>query len=221
MPATKAYAQLPEPHLVLAWFCSFAGFVIWLHAEMSVVDFAVLVGCHVCCLPLLSRSVTPQTIAWLGGPICGTIIGLQVLDLCFDLLILRSRGGPEDAALEAGKLAFQYYHLVLNAGHVNAVLMCIIVAAGLGSLVGFSRSSPDLRRTWLTLGLCMVLGTGGYLVCVVTRYLKIRSAESFAMDLFDGWEMVLAARITLFICVMVTLPFVLSIGKHPDASKEF
>jgi len=221
-PAINARPQFPEQHLVLPWFCSFFGFVICLHAEMSAADFAVLVGSHVCCLPLLSRSVRPQTIVWLAGPIYGAIIGLQVVDLCFDFLILRSRSGTDNEALEAGKLAFQYYHLVLNAVHVNAILMCIILVAGLGSHVGFSRSSPDLRRTWLMLGLCATIGTGGYLVCVVSRYIKIRSAEDFSMELFDGWEMVLAARISLFICLVVSWPFLSAIATHADAAcKEF
>jgi len=205
---------------MIAWFCSLFGMLIWLHAEMSATDSALLVGGHVCCLPLLSQSVTPQVVTWLAGPVYGTIVGLQVLDCCFDLLILRSRGGPDNAALEAAKLAFQYYHLVLNAAHVNAVLLCIILVASLGSLVGFSRSSPALRHKWLMLGLCMVIGTGGYLVCVVTRYLKIRSAKDFSMELFEGWEVVFAARINLFICVAVSWPLLFIIAKHPDATRK-
>jgi len=220
--AANTLARLPEPHLVLAWFCSFFGFPIWLHGVMGIADYAVLLCSHVMCLPLLSRSVTPQTITWLAGPIYGIIVGLQVLDLCFDLLILRTRSGPPDVALEAGKLAFQYYNLVLNAMHVNAVLMCVILVASLGSLVGFSRSSSEVRRTWLMMGVCMVIGTGGYLVCVVSRYLKIRVAKEFSMDMFEGWEVVFAARINLFVCVMVSLPLLFKIAKHSDTvHKEF
>jgi len=39
-------------------------------------------------------------------------------------------------------------------------------------------------------------------VCATSRYLKVRRAKNLSMELFDGWEMVLVARITLFICVI-------------------
>eukprot|EP00403_Amphidinium_massartii_P016195 CAMPEP_0178410890 /NCGR_PEP_ID=MMETSP0689_2-20121128/21216_1 /TAXON_ID=160604 /ORGANISM="Amphidinium massartii, Strain CS-259" /LENGTH=249 /DNA_ID=CAMNT_0020032087 /DNA_START=12 /DNA_END=761 /DNA_ORIENTATION=+ len=197
----------PEPYLILAWVGSLLGFIMWLRASMDVIDLAVMVATYVFCLPLISPSTTSSFVARLGGPVCGLICGMQVIDMVFDICIVKGTvlqdGGEE---FTARKIAYLYYHCVLNASHVNAVLLFIIVASFLGSLVGVGRSAPHTRHHWMLLGILMTVGTGGYLVNVVPRYLVIREAAAFDPHFFDNWEVVIAARLVLYGSILSAFP---------------
>jgi len=220
--APNSRKWMPELHLIVAWVGSLLGFLYWLQPVMDLVDLAVVLGIYLICLPIIHPSSTPRLMACLGGPICGFIGGMQLIDLCFDLCILRDRSisdGFDD--FQARRVAFLYYHTVITAPHVNGVLLCIIVTAFLGSMVGLGRSSPALLRHWLMLGAAMFVGTGGYLTCVVPRYLVIRMAKAFEPSLFDGWEMVLAARLVLYISLILAMPFMFALqGMRDDGGSS-
>lgn len=104
-----------------------------------------------------------------------------------------------------------YYRTVLNAPHVNAVLLAIIVLSLLGSVAGLGRSTRAELRKWLVCGAAMAIGSGGYLIFVVNRYLRIRDSASYDPAFFDGWNYVLAMRIVLYICVLTQLPVLFSL----------
>mmetsp|Transcript_9933 Transcript_9933/g.22305 ORF Transcript_9933/g.22305 Transcript_9933/m.22305 type:complete len:245 (-) Transcript_9933:15-749(-) len=197
----------PEPHLCLICVASYAALIAWLWSEMSRWDFGVFSGVYILCFPVLFSSTTPRLLACLGGPICGLVAGMQLIDLVFDLCILQDQPLTDGVeTFEARRLAFVYYRAVLRATHVNAVLLAIILICFLGSIVGMQRTSPALRWRWVMLGACMSVGTSGYLGVVVTRYLAIRSAPTFDTSLFDGWERVLVARMVLYASLGGSLP---------------
>mmetsp|Transcript_24305 Transcript_24305/g.44620 ORF Transcript_24305/g.44620 Transcript_24305/m.44620 type:complete len:239 (-) Transcript_24305:187-903(-) len=210
----------PEPYLLLTWVGSLLGFLIWLNASMDVTDLAVMVATYICCFPLILPRTTSSFVARLGGPVCGLICGMQVIDMVFDICIVKgtvlSAGGEE---FTARKIAYLYYHCVLNASHVNAVLLFIIVASLLGSLVGVGRSDPMARRHWMLLGVLMTIGTGGYLVSVVPRYLLIRESTVFDPRFFDNWEVVIMARLVLYGSILAAFPSMFklqTLGVEPE-----
>jgi len=209
--------------LVVAWVGSYLAFMVWLHSEMSQLDFATFTGVYIVCLPLISQRRTPAFMAWIGGPVYGLITGLQLIDLVFDLVILRNVTLSDGMSVFDGKrVAYLYYHTMLNASHVNGVLLAVILVCSFGSCIGLGRSLPQARKQWLIVGACVAVGTSGYLVSVVTRYLRIRSAAAFDASLFDGWEMVLVARLQLYASLLVSMPFLFRISTqlHQDQDQD-
>jgi len=205
---------MPEFHLLLLWLVSFLAFVIWLRKEMDFVDSLVFSGVYILCLPIISPKTTPRFLACLGGVICGLIAGLQLIDLCFDIVILQDRSFSDGVdTISSRRVAFMYYHTVINASHVNAALLGIIVISFLGSFVGLGRCDPKTRATWIAMGSLMAVGTGGYLVSVVTRYVGIRSSKTYDPLLFEGWGYVLIARIVLYASITLSLPFLFSLQR--------
>mmetsp|Transcript_12259 Transcript_12259/g.27815 ORF Transcript_12259/g.27815 Transcript_12259/m.27815 type:complete len:253 (+) Transcript_12259:61-819(+) len=205
----------PEPYLVLTWVGSLLGFIVWLRQSMDTTDLAVMVATYICCIPLILPQTTSAFVARLGGPVCGVICGMQVIDMVFDICIVKgtvlTAGGEE---FTARKIAFLYYHCVLNSSHVNAVLLCIIVASLLGSMVGVGRSDPAARRHWMLLGVLMTIGTGGYLATVVPRYLVIRGSTNFDPRYFDNWEVVIMARLVLYGSILAAFPSMFKLQTH-------
>mmetsp|Transcript_56183 Transcript_56183/g.147738 ORF Transcript_56183/g.147738 Transcript_56183/m.147738 type:complete len:260 (-) Transcript_56183:52-831(-) len=200
--------QWPEPHLLFAWLGCLAGFLWWLQEDiLTRTDLAVVVAVHVVCLPVISSSTTPRILSCLGGPIMGLVAGMQLIDMCFDLMILRDVPIPDGPdVLQARRMAYFYYHTVISAAHVNAVLLGVILVSFLGALAGFERASSEVRQSWTHLGVLMFAGTGGYLGCVVPRYLGIRSSKAFDPMLFADWEVVVAARLVLYASIILSLP---------------
>lgn len=213
---------LPEWYLILAWAGSLAGFMIWLQDELTAQDLVVFAVVYLLCLPLISRRTTPGLLAWIGGPICGLISGMQLIDLVFDLCIIRDVSISDGVSVfEGRRVAFLYYRTVLTSCHVNTALLGIIVVSFLGSFIGLGRSSPRVRKQWLTLGACMFVGTGGYLFSVVTRYTHIRTAAVYDASLFDSWHMVLVARMQLYASLLVSLPFLFKMSTMPSDEQEW
>jgi len=187
---------------------------------MDFIDYLVMVGMHFICLPMVCRDMTPRLIACMGGPLCGLIAGMQLIDMCFDMLIVYDL--PLSDGIDVFKprrAAFLYYHTMLNGRHVNAALLGIILVSFLGSIVGLERSSPEMRRQFCLLGALMSVGTGGYLACAVTRYTAIRFATVYDERLFDGWEMVVAARMVLFVSITIAQPFLFGIQMMKDGGE--
>lgn len=151
----------------------------------------------------------------------GCIAGLQAIDLCFDLCVIRGRTYTDGSmVLEARRVAFMYYHTILNTCHVNALLLGIVLCACLGPLMGLTRGSEEVQRRFLLLGACSGAGTSGYLFIAMPRYLFIRSATAYHPELFDNWEKVLCARVVLYISVVVSLPILYGIQTLVEESNE-
>lgn len=220
--AGGAVLWLPELHLLLIWAGSALGLLVWLWRIMSAVDLAVFVAVYVLCLPIIFPCTTPRLLACLGGTICGLVAGIQLIDLVFDIAILNDRQISDGSnTFQARQLAFLYYHTVVNASHVNAVLLGMILISFLGAFVGLRRCSPQLRQRWLVLGAWMFAGTGGYLVLVVPKYLVIRNAAAFDASFFDGWHWVILARLVLYASLLGSLPYMFTLqGMADDGGYE-
>lgn len=176
-----------------------------------------MIGMHILCLPIISQRMTPRFLACLGGPILGLIAGMQLMDMCFDLIIV-FKGEVSDGIdrFPATKVAYMYYHTVLNAPGVNAVLIWIILVSFLGSIVGLGRSTPHMRRQWYIIGTCMAVGTSGYLVYVVPLYMRIRFSTMYDPALFDGWNVVLVARMVLYAGGVAAMPALFGLQTQED-----
>jgi len=186
---------------------SFVGWGIWLCNDMGLLDGLIFSGINVLCLPIIFPQTTPRFLACLGGVILGLIAGMQLVDLCFDIVIIRDHAFFDGVSLiPARKVAYIYYHTVLNAPHVNAVLLGIIVVSFLGSFVGLGRSDPKTRAVWIFIGCLMAVGVSAYLLCVVTRYLGIRSSKIYDPLLFEGWGYVMASRLVLYATMCLAFP---------------
>lgn len=137
----------------------------------------------------------------------GCIIGLQSIDMCFDLAIINnSHVSDGTITLEARRLAYFYYHRVLNAPHVNGLLQAMVLCSCLGPALGMIRGSHEVQRRFVLLGVLSGTGSGAYLAVVVSRYCAIRnSVAGYQSELFDDWEKVLAARLVLYASTLLSL----------------
>jgi len=195
--------------------------VCFLHQTCSMFDLVVLIGMHFVCLPIIAPQTTPRLMACIAGSLYGLIAGLQCIDLCFDFVILSDQPISDGVdTFLARQVAYLYYHTVITASHVNAALLAIVLTSFLGALVGLGRSSPGAQRQWLILGAAVVVGSGGYMTCVVPRYLAIRQASRFEASLFEGWGVVLGARIALYGSVLVSLPVLFALQGSRDEGSD-
>mmetsp|Transcript_62179 Transcript_62179/g.108757 ORF Transcript_62179/g.108757 Transcript_62179/m.108757 type:complete len:230 (-) Transcript_62179:20-709(-) len=197
-------ALLPEPHLVAAWVGSVLAFAAWfkLWLQTPATDVCIIIGTHVVVLPIIRRGLNLVHLPALGCLMLGLGIGFQLIDLCFDFLIIYDHSLHDGLDVFAGrKVAWFYYNTMLNAKHVNVAIALFLLVGQFGAMVGITRSPPHFRRIWITLVGLMVLGNGGYLFAVVPRYIAIRASVAFDERFFDGWWAVLAARTWLFVCL--------------------
>jgi hypothetical protein len=182
-------------------------YLYWFQEVRGVVDHAVFLVVSLCVLPLLSRGTTISFLGSLGSTIMGCIIGLQAIDMCFDLAIInKSHVSDGSVTLEARRVAYFYYHRVLNASHVNGLLLAMVLCSCLGPTLGLVRGTPEVQRRFILLAILSGIGSGSYLAVVMPRYLVIRnSTAGYHPDLFDGWEKVLAARMVLYTTTVLSL----------------
>jgi hypothetical protein len=135
----------------------------------------------------------------------GCIIGMQAIDMCFDLAIINNSNVSDGSiALEARRVAYFYYHRVLNASHVNGLLLAMVLCSCLGPTLGMVRGTPEVQRRFIYLAILSSIGSGSYMAVVMPRYLVIRAAD-YRPELFDGWEKVLAARMMLYTSTILSL----------------
>lgn len=218
-------AWLPEYRLVGAWIASVIAFASWFKFGMQTptVDVYIITGCHLVVLPIIRRGMDLVHLPALGCVILGLGTGFQLIDLCFDLLIIHERSLHDGLHATAGrKVAWFYYNTMLNAKHMNIAIALFLLVGQFGAMVGITRSPPHLRRIWIKLVVLMILGNGGYLAAVVPRYIAIRSSVSFDEHFFDGWWAVLAARAWLFVCLgfAINACFSLLLQTHAGAHAE-
>lgn len=137
----------------------------------------------------------------------GCIIGLQAIDMCFDLAIINgSHVSDGSIALEARRVAYFYYHTMLNASHVNGLLLAMVLCSCLGPTLGMVRGTHEVQRRFILLSILSGIGSGSYMAVVMPRYLVIRnSTAGYRSELFDGWEKVLAARMVLYTTTVLSL----------------
>jgi len=195
---------LPELQLVLAWVTSLLAFSGWSHFWMQLRggETKILIAAHFLTLPIIDRRANPVVVGAVGCVVLGMATGFQVIDLCFDLLILADQPLDVGAGFVSGReAAWLYYHTMLNSWHVNLALAIFLFVCQFGALAGFARSSPNALRWWRGLVVTMIIGNGGYLAAVVPRYCNVRFSPTFDRSFFDGWSAVLAARLWLFVCL--------------------
>merc|ERR1712032_1543462 len=138
--------------------------------------------------------------------------------MCFDIGIIRGHPVSDGTiTLEARRAAFFHYHTVVNAPHMNGLLIFMVLCACLGLMVGLMRGSPEIRRRFVLIGAWSCIGTSGYLFIAIPKFLNIRIASQYHPELFDGWEKVFVARIALFISVAISLPLLFGLQKMAEA----
>ena len=143
----------------------------------------------------------------------GIAIGMLIIDLAFDIIIADK---PHDDQTKI--IAHLYYHTMLNATHVNAILAALMLTMAIGAAIGladaYQPTTPVRKwRAWVSLICLNVMGNGNYLAVVMPRYIRIRSSSAFNSSDFDGWLEVLRARCVLVlslscavsICMWLTL----------------
>lgn len=194
--SSKRTIWLPEAHLLVCWIASLATIFAWQRywLRVGLIDQTVTVVVHWLYFPLLCRKMTPLLHAGLYSMSSGSLLGFQVIDLCFDLVVMSKTSGLQ-------QLTWLYYHTILNSSHVNAVLLAAMLQTGLGSLIGLTRHGPMFRINWILMIACNFLGFGCYFAFVVPRYLEIRESADMKTSVLEGWEVVFRARIWMFLCL--------------------
>merc|ERR1719424_1725713 len=126
--------------------CALAGWAVSL--GMSTVWIRFVVGCpvwpdvasgfvsHLIALSVLW--LDPRLLPPLGCAVMGVCVGLMLVDMAFDLVIIREgsvRLGP--TTVTPGRLvAHHYHHAMLNTTHINmamwSAMLCLVLAAARG-----------------------------------------------------------------------------------------
>ncbi|CAE8600523.1 unnamed protein product [Polarella glacialis] len=208
---------LPDLRLLLAWVASLLGFGLWFWTTMDSVDRAVLFIGHVVILPIFSERATPRLMACMGSPIVGTISGMQLIDVVFDLAIVNERTISDGVeSFDPRRVAYLYYHTVVTAPHVNGILLCMVLISIFGSIIGFGRSTPEIVQCWKKIGAVMSVSMSSYLGVVVPRYLHIRDATVYDVSLFENWTHVVAVRMFLFASLLSILPLMFELQGSPE-----
>jgi len=192
---------VPEWQLSLAWVASALSFASWFlfGLQASNVDVCVILAAHVAILPILHARSEPSILCALGFLVIGLAIGFQLVDLCFDVLIIWDLSVHDTLGIISGrKIAWLYYNTMLNSRHINLALSLFLLVGQFVTLVGITRSTGSLRRKWIALVCNMIFGNGGYFIVVIPCYVAIRSSVAFDAQFFDGWMVVLIARMVLF-----------------------
>mmetsp|Transcript_99495 Transcript_99495/g.156912 ORF Transcript_99495/g.156912 Transcript_99495/m.156912 type:complete len:235 (+) Transcript_99495:2-706(+) len=194
---------VPEAHLLLVWL---ATLVLFLGATNtyggSAIDYVVVISVLAMFLAILSPRLPTPLLLIVAYIFMGIIVGAEVIDLCFDLIVLR--GVDIDSTMPARRLAWYYYRNMLIAPHVNCVIVISCLFLFFGALAGVSRSPRKDMRKWATLLVAMVVGNGGYVFCICPYYVQIRTSVEYDPAHFDGWEVVFAARLTNFVALIVS-----------------
>jgi len=204
--ATSTKLGLPELHLVAAWLFSAFGFAAWFHFGLptSALDMLIILGSHVVILPILSRNSNPVVLLALGFLVFGIVIGLQLVDLCFDILIVWDHKldlGGGQGAISGRMSAWVYYHTMLNAKHVNLALALFLLVGMSTTLVGITRSAHAIRWKWYCLIVITFSSNAWYFVAVVPRYAAIRASVAFDDRFFDGWWTVFVTRLVFYVAI--------------------
>eukprot|EP00440_Ansanella_granifera_P037300 gb/GFBE01040470.1/.p1 GENE.gb/GFBE01040470.1/~~gb/GFBE01040470.1/.p1 ORF type:complete len:245 (+),score=20.63 gb/GFBE01040470.1/:1-735(+) len=208
MGASKApgglYSELwprdPEPHIVLAWTWSMAAISAWQiwYLHCGAIDVGVTVAVHVLCLPLIGQQRSPRLLAALFSICSGILCGFQVIDMCFDLVLLSKQH-------DVGRLVWHYYNTMLNSSHMNAVLLAAMVITTMGVLVGLARDHSRVRHGWYGMVFSNVAGFGCYWALVIPRYLCIRASTEYEPQFFENWSTVLICRLWMFVCLAIAM----------------
>lgn len=217
MALTGFESWMPESHILAVWVAISAGFIGALNVVFDGSSFDNLLALAVLlvCLPFLSPRWSNSELLCIGYVVHGIIIGIQLIDFCFDVLVLRNSsirmGSHPDDVISARKVAWLYYHNVVSAPHVNVIVSLCVLLLLFGSLACISRSTTRQRFKWAMLVGCMVVGNGGYVFIIVPYYIRIRTEAAFDSSIFDGWGVVFAARLATISSIIAAWPFMLSL----------
>jgi len=209
----------PHPGLLTAWLGSGTALLAWQYLSLGVgaVDMGVSLAAYTVCLPLVDRRLNPRLLPPLGCAFMGLAIGLLLIDLCFDVLILSDVSvRVEDQVISGRKVAWLYYHTMLNKAHVNFALAVFMVLSFLGAMVGLGQSDSRGRSYWQWLVISSIVGNSSYLMVVVPRYLSLRHNTVFSESDFDDWGRVVAARAALLIALGTDVALCISLTLQPE-----
>jgi hypothetical protein len=210
-----ARVRLLPPKLLTAWAAMLAGFITWqvLYVQSQLMDTLMLSTGALLSLGVLSVGHSrPETLPAIGLVFMGVVVGMLVIDAGFDIVVLSDQTFKLDggAPVEARRVAFSYYHTMLNSPVVNAALYLSLSTMAVGAWVGLehaysSAGNADLQRDWFYIVLYAMVGHAAYLFGVVSNYLEIRGARAYRREYFDGWGVVLAVRLFLIanICAII------------------
>lgn len=209
------------PHL--AWAASLCAISGWLHFCLGVgtVDLAVTFVAHLTVLPMLTARFDKRLLPSLGCSLCGVCVGFNLVDMCFDLLIVRDAAVPDgtglggSGSLTARHVAWLYYHTMLNSSHINFTLLVYVLVSSIGSMMGLMDGSAAVRKLWLAMCAVAAVGNTFYILYVVPRYVSIRASTAFVRADFDDWGGVLLARIFLVLALLacIHLSFLLNLAQ--------
>lgn len=179
------------------WLVSLAAVITWqlIIGGGALVDTISVVVAHALALPIITACRRrPAMLPLLGCAILGACDGLCLVDIAFDVEVLKSQ--------ESWPAAWQYYHLLLNSPIINCSLLLFLLLASFGAWIGAEDAlSPDgdaaTRQTWRTLVILCSTTIPLYLFVVVPKYLGIRAGTAIDKTAFQGWAAVLAVRVVL------------------------
>jgi len=149
-----------------AWAASLCAVLGWLHFCLGVgtTDLVVTVVAHVCVLPMLAARFDRRLLPSFGCALCGVCVGFNLVDLCFDRLIVLNRAVPDGTghgghgSLTPRHVAWFYYTTMLNSSHINLTLLVYVLVSSIGSMMGLMDGCATVRNYWLAM--CSVAAVG-------------------------------------------------------------
>ncbi|KAJ1639127.1 hypothetical protein T492DRAFT_939026 [Pavlovales sp. CCMP2436] len=200
-------------HVASSWVASLSAIAYWQYAILRVdaVDLCVTLAAHLIVLPMLGRRFDARLLPSFGCALCGMCVGFSFIDTCFDLLIVADKTiadgtGPDGkGTIAARHAAYIYYHTMLNASHINFALLVYVLVSSLGTMMGLSDSSREVKRLWLIMCAVAAAGNSFYVSYVVPRYVRIRAATRYEPSDFDEWDGVLYARFGLVVALLICI----------------
>lgn len=130
---------VPEWQLSLAWVASALSFASWfiVGLQASKLDVCVILVAHVAILPILHANSNPFLLLALGFLLIGLAVGFQLVDLCFDILIIWDLPVHDTLGIISGrKIAWLYYNTMLNSKHINIALSFVLACGSVHHACG-------------------------------------------------------------------------------------
>lgn len=193
-----------------AWACTTGGILYFVLAELQggLLMAGATLFAFMGMLPLLDTRSPTVAIMMVGYISSSIIMGLEAMDLAFDLVIVRNYapalgitvGGSEIHPLQ---VAWIYYHTMLTTVHINVVVTFCVACLALGATALAARAKPEDYPRWKVVASLAVGGSACYVCGILPRYAPLIKESTFNANYFSRWHWVLIARVFTIICVMV------------------
>eukprot|EP00931_Biecheleriopsis_adriatica_P111683 TRINITY_DN86103_c0_g1_i1.p1 TRINITY_DN86103_c0_g1~~TRINITY_DN86103_c0_g1_i1.p1 ORF type:complete len:227 (-),score=23.88 TRINITY_DN86103_c0_g1_i1:67-747(-) len=220
-----------ERHIAVAWFCATGNSLlvarvqfeggVWMCTGIALAFLVVLL--------LLDRRTPMAGLLLLGYISSAVILGLQTIDLAFDLVILRNEVPPlgvgarvclggDSRELQAIEVGWIYYHTMLSQVHVNIVVTFCVSLAFLGALALAARSTAEDMKRWRVILVVCTPGVFLYVFGIIPTYFRLYREEAFDPSLFESWQQVVVARVATILMIMlgqiIAFPLIARITKR-------